>query len=191
MGPTAVPAAPAIPVIVVVAATMILAVTDLWKFRVYNAVTLPLMLSGLVFNAAAPQGAGLGTSLLGALFGFGVLLVLYIMGGMGAGDVKLMAGIGAWLGMPLTFYVFIASSLAAGLYSVILLTLGRNLSETWTNFQILWLRLGAIGRHLGAANRVEQELVRSDRRHRLIPFAAMIIVGLVVVLIIFREQAVP
>ena len=111
----------AVPIMIVLLAALITTVTDLWKFKIYNVLTVPLLISGLVYHCIVGGLPGLGASLLGAVFGFGMFLFFYVMGGMGAGDVKLMAAIGAWLGLPLTFHVFIASSLAAGLYSVILL----------------------------------------------------------------------
>ena len=91
----------------------------------------------------------------------------------------LLIAVGAWLGMPLTFLVFIASSLAAGLYAVILIGVSGRLSETWVNLRIIWHRIAAIGRHLGAEDSVEVEVQRDDRRSRLIPFAAMMAIGLI------------
>jgi prepilin peptidase CpaA len=172
----------AVPIVVVLVAALITTVTDLWKFKVYNVVTVPLLLSGIVYHSVMGGTAGLIGSLLGALFGFGMLLAFYVMGGMGAGDVKLMAAVGAWLGLPWTFQLFIASSLAAGVYSVILLVIGRGLGETWTNFQILWLRLVILGRHLGTGQRVEEAVTRSDRRLRVVPFAAMLMIGTMVLI---------
>src|SRR5262249_14558706 len=101
----AVPDVPLIPASIVLSASLVAAVMDLWKFKVYNALTVPLFLTGLAYHFAAGGVHGLLGSLSGALFGFAVLIVAYAMGGMGAGDVKLMAAIGAWLCMPLTFYV--------------------------------------------------------------------------------------
>ena len=49
-----------------------------------------LLITGLIYNVAANGLAGLQTSLLGALFGFGVLVFLYILGAMGAGDVTML-----------------------------------------------------------------------------------------------------
>lgn len=172
-----------IPVLTVMAAVLVAAVTDVWKFRVYNALTLPLLATGLIYHLATGGMAGLGGSLLGMLVGFGVLILFYVMGGVGAGDVKLMAGVGAWLGMPLIFYVFLASSLAAGVYAVGLLVLYRGLGETWINIQIILHRVLALGRYLGADDHLENELKRSDRRQRTIPFAAMMAVGFVVLLV--------
>ncbi len=170
----------AVPVIVVLVAALVAAATDIWKFKVYNVLTLPLLVSGLLYHAFRAE---LADSLLGVLFGFAALIVLYIIGGMGAGDVKLMAGVGAWLGMPLTFYVFIASSLAAGVYSIGLVVWTGQVGETAVNLQILWLRLASVGRYLGSDDKVESEVRRSDRRKRIIPFAAMVAIGLVATLI--------
>ena len=174
-----------VPFVVVLLASLITTVTDVWKFKIYNAQTVPLLLSGLAYHSAVGGMPGFRASLLGALFGFSVLLVFYVMGGMGAGDVKLMAAVGAWLGLPLTFYLFIASSLAAGAYSLVLLVLGHSLVETWNNFQILWLRIVVIGRHLGTGQRVEAEIHRSDRRLRVVPFAAMVMIGSVTLLVLY------
>ncbi len=174
----------AVPVIVVLVAALVAAATDIWKFKVYNVLTLPLLVSGLLYHAFRAE---LADSLLGVFFGFAALIVLYIIGGMGAGDVKLMAGVGAWLGMPLTFYVFIASSLAAGVYSIGLVVWTGQVGETAVNLQILWLRLASVGRYLGSDDKVESEVRRSDRRKRIIPFAAMVAIGLVATLIWIRN----
>jgi prepilin peptidase CpaA len=176
------------PIVVALTAALIAATTDLWKFKVYNALTLPLLLSGLVYHGLQ---ANLANSLVGILFGFAALFVLYVLGGMGAGDVKLMAAIGAWLGMPLTFCVFIASSLAAGVYAVLLMALSRGTGETLVNLRILWLRLSSIGRYLGADDSVEQKIIRSDRRGSLIPFAAMVAIGLITTLVWFGINPFP
>jgi len=168
-----------IPAAVVLVAVLIAAVTDVWKFKVYNALTVPLLLGGLIYHATTAGWAGLANSTLGLLFGFSILLIFYAMGGMGAGDVKLMAAIGAWLGMPLTFYVFIASGLAGGVYAIALLVLRNGLQDAAIHMHILWLRLTAFSRHLGSDARVESEVRRDDRRRRLIPFAAMVAVGVI------------
>jgi hypothetical protein len=80
-------------------------------------------------------------------------------------------------------YIFIASSLSAGIYAIIVVLLYGTLGETWLNLQIAWYRLAAVGKHLGADDRVEEEVKRSDRRGRVIPFAAMVAVGLILTLI--------
>jgi prepilin peptidase CpaA len=168
-----------IPAVVVLVAALIAAVTDVWKFKVYNALTLPLLASGLIYHAVVGGWYGLGNSAVGMVFGFAILLVFYTMGGMGAGDVKLMAAIGAWLGMPMTFYVFVASALAGGVYAIALLVMGGGVQESIIHMQILWCRMRAFSRHLGSDAKIEAEVKRDDRRKRLIPFAAMVALGVV------------
>lgn len=165
------------PLAVVLVAVFIAAVNDIRFFTVQNAVTLPLLLSGLIYNWFANGGAGFSGSIYGALFGFGALMVFYLFGGIGAGDVKLMAGIGAWLGMPQTMAVFVVAAVAGGIYGLVLIAISRRWRESWVNMQILWHRVVAVGRHLGAEDQVEREVQRDDRRRRLVPFAAMMMVG--------------
>jgi prepilin peptidase CpaA len=167
-----------LPICVVFAAVLVTAVTDVWKFKVHNVLTLPLLVSGLLYHAAVGGSLGFAGSVFGALFGFALLILLHLLGGMGAGDVKLMTGVGAWLGLPLTFYVFLASSLAAGAYALVIILAYRRTGEAWVNLQIAWHRLAAIGRYLGAEDRVETEVTRPDRRGRVIPFAAMMALGI-------------
>ena len=57
-----------------------------------------------------------------------------------------MTGVGAWLGMPLTFHVFLAASLAAGVYAVVLVVLHHGIAETVVYFQVSWLRLMSLRR---------------------------------------------
>jgi prepilin peptidase CpaA len=171
-----------LPLGVVVVAVLVTAATDVWKFKVLNILTLPLLASGLIYHAATGGTAGLTASLMGAVCGFGLLMPVYLRGGMGAGDIKLMAGIGAWLGLLLTFYVFLASSLAAGIYALIVIVLYGRTRETWIDLKIIWYRLAAFSRHLGAEDRIETEVARQDRRGRIIPFAAMIALGLFAVI---------
>ena len=119
---------------------------------------------------------------MGALLGFALLVVVYAMGGMGAGDVKLMAAVGAWLGMPLTLYVFIISALASGAFAMVLVLLSGSVRETWIDLQVVLCRVIAFGHYLGADGRLESEMKRTDRRHRLVPFGAMVALGLAAVL---------
>src|SRR5262245_3562129 len=118
-----------LPIAITFVAVCIGAVTDVWKFRVYNVLTIPLLFGGIAYHAFSPSGSGLWNSLLGAAFGLGVLLLPYILGLMGGGDVKLLAGVGAWLGLRLTVSVFVASALVAGCYAIILIVIRGKLAE--------------------------------------------------------------
>lgn len=169
------------PVAVILAASVALAFIDVCKYKIYNVSIYPLLLAGLIYHGIVGGTPSLVNSLLGALVGFGILFPFYALGGMGGGDVKLMAAVGAWLGLPLTFFVFLASSLLAGLYALILAVGYGRMREIWLNVQIGWLRVKALGRHLGYE--LEAEVKQPDRGRRVIPFAAMVALGIFVLLV--------
>jgi prepilin peptidase CpaA len=169
-----------LPLAVVLLAVVVAAINDVRSFTVRNIITLPLLAGGLYYHWIANGGAGFGSSLQGAAFGFGVMMAIYLMGGIGAGDVKLMAGIGSWLGMPQTLAIFTIAAIAGGVYGLVQIIACHRWRESWVNLQILWHRLVAVGRHLGADDQVEAAVRRDDRHRRLVPFAAMMMVGVVV-----------
>jgi prepilin peptidase CpaA len=180
-----------VPFAVVTVAALVSACTDLWKFKVYNLLTIPLLFSGFIYHGIVGGAPEFSMSLVGALFGFCILIAPYVMGGMGAGDVKLMSAIGAWLGLTMTYHVFIASSIAAGLYALVLIIMSSKLCDTWINLQIMWHRVTVFGRYLGADDRVEAHVVRDGRRKRIIPFAAMLAIGIIATLVWLRESQAP
>jgi prepilin peptidase CpaA len=171
-------------------AALVAAITDITRFKVYNLLTLPLLVAGLVYHGVTAGPAGLALSAAGMVLGASLLLLFYVMGGMGAGDVKLMAALGAWLGLPAVFYVFLASALAAGVYALVLMVACGSFRQVLVSLQIMWYRVCAVARHLGSEDKVEREVQRGDRRRRVIPFAAMIAVGVIALLVMswFKES---
>jgi prepilin peptidase CpaA len=167
-----------VPFLVVLLAVAITAVIDLWKFKIHNVVTFPVLISGVAYHGWIDGASGVGQSLLGVLFAIAILGAFYCMGGMGAGDVKLLAAIGAWLWLPGTFGVFVASALASGIYAVIVIITCGRFKETWLNLKIIYYRMVAVARHLGAEDHVEIAITKEDRRTRVIPYAAMVAIGL-------------
>ena len=87
------------------------AIIDGRSLRVPNWLTYNFLAGGLIFAFWKGGSALLLTSMAGAAVGLLTLLPLYSIGGMGAGDVKLMAGVGAWIGPWLTFWAFVSSAL--------------------------------------------------------------------------------
>lgn len=85
---------------------MYLAYIDLCTFQLPNAVTLPLILSGLLFNGLSGQGlAPFQDSAIGAFLGYTSIWLINSLyrllkkhDGIGMGDAKLLAALGAWLG---------------------------------------------------------------------------------------------
>jgi prepilin peptidase CpaA len=105
---------------VAVAGFMVIAVIwDLRSRRIPNWMTVPFFIAGLIFHTLTSGWAGFGFAAGGFATGFGILFVLWLIGGGGGGDVKLMGAVGAWLGAPMTLIVFIASSLLALLVAIV------------------------------------------------------------------------
>jgi len=104
---------------------IVAAVIDGWKLKVPNWLTFPLIIGGWVFSTVCYGWPGLGWSLVGTAVGLGLLLPAYAIGGMGAGDVKLLAGVGAWVWGTNTFYAFCASAVVGGVIALAMMALKR------------------------------------------------------------------
>lgn len=102
-----------IPLIAVMLFMLLALVTDLKDRRLPNWLTVSSAALGLVYHLATGGWDGLLFSLGGFATGFGLLLLLWLIGSGGGGDVKLMGAVGSWLGAFTTLIVFIGSALAA------------------------------------------------------------------------------
>lgn len=71
---------------------------DVTRHRIPNWLTLGIAFTGLIFHTWSAGGSGLGIGLLGLLVGLLCFLPFHIFGAMGAGDVKLLAGVGSFIG---------------------------------------------------------------------------------------------
>jgi prepilin peptidase CpaA len=104
---------------------IVAAVIDGRKLKVPNWITFPLIISGWLASGIIYGWAGVGASLWGTAIGLGLLLPAYAIGGMGAGDVKLLAGVGAWVGATQTFWAFIVSAILGAIIAVIMVVVSR------------------------------------------------------------------
>ncbi len=93
--------------------------TDTARSKIPNLLTLPLLLAGLGYHVSRAGSAGLLESALGFLAGLGLLLIPYALGGMGGGDVKALAALGAVLGPSTIFQVFLYTGLIGGLLALL------------------------------------------------------------------------
>ena len=98
---------------------IVAAVIDGAILKVPNWLTFPFIACGWIHWTMQDGLSGLGWSLLGTFVGMILLLVLRNVGGMGAGDVKLLAGVGAWLGAVVTLYAFAATAIVGGVMAVV------------------------------------------------------------------------
>ncbi len=106
------------------------AVTDVRKGLIYNWLTLPAIVVGLLLSIWQSGWAGLGMSFLGLLVGGGVLFIPFFFGVMGGGDVKLMAAIGALMGVEFVSETLLASILVGGLTGLGLMIVRGKLKPT-------------------------------------------------------------
>jgi prepilin peptidase CpaA len=122
------------PVWLVTAVLVVAAVIDGWKLKVPNWITFPMIIGGWIYSAAVLGWPGLLASLAGTLVGLGLLLPAYAIGGMGAGDVKLLAGVGAWVWASTTLYAFCCSALVGGLIALGMVVYRRAWQHHQTQF---------------------------------------------------------
>ena len=104
---------------------------DLKTRRIPNYLTLAIALGGLAFSFMGHGLQGLGDGFSGMALGFCLLILPYLWGGMGAGDVKALAALGAWLGFWGTLFLFCYMAIAGGILA---------LAALWWSGQ-LWTRL--------------------------------------------------
>lgn len=119
------------------ALTVVAALTDLKAHRIPNWLTVPAALAAVAFHGLSPWGWGFGAALSGFSVGFGLLLIPFLLGGGGMGDVKLLAALGAWLGAKLLLAAFVLSIVLAGAFAIAILmyqTANVGLSRTKKRF---------------------------------------------------------
>ncbi len=110
---------------------------DYSQRRVPNWLNLTLILAGFVVQCFYFGWAGLATGAGGLLVGFGLLIVPWLMHGMGAGDVKLLAAIGVWMGPLLTFYSFGLGAVIGGLVAVVMIVSTGRLTMACANLGVI------------------------------------------------------
>src|SRR5438093_9468321 len=112
------PAAPLAHWVVVIAACCVAAVIDVRCRRIPNKLTIPMWALGITWWTVTRGGEGLSEALCGMAIAGLPFIVLWMIGGGGAGDAKMMLAIGAWLGTENAFIAAIAVGLAGGVLSL-------------------------------------------------------------------------
>ncbi len=137
---------------------LIATVTDLWRQKIYNWLTLPAILLGLIVNTIQFGWWGLADSFLGLLLAFTIYLVLGLLGAMKGGDVKLAAAVGALLGWRLTVSALYYGMIMGGIFAVFWALAHGTLIKT---LQRVWRALYAA---ITPGMRPELELQESDTK---------------------------
>jgi len=150
---------------------VVASVTDLWSRRIPNWLVVPFLLSGLAVRTVTGGWSGAGRSISGV--GLAVLLfgLPCFLRAMGMGDLKLAAGVGAWIGPSQFFLAFVITGIVGGLlagsYALFHRSLGKCFDST-----------GEVLAHLAKFELRPHPEVRLDNRAALsIPYAPAIAIG--------------
>ncbi len=159
-------------------------VMDMRTRRIPNALVVSGMVIALAFHAVAPAGEGLFASpwgsigvvqsLLGLAAGLALFLPLYLFRALGAGDVKLLAMVGAWLGAPLLIGAAVLTLLAGGVMALLVMAFSRTSRQVLANVRFL-LTTALIGAQSGRLAGLDAPAAGSVR----LPYAVAILVGTV------------
>ena len=109
------------------------AVQDVRGGRIPNWLTYPAILAALAVRSILSGWPGLESGLVGWLVAGGIFYVLFLLGGMGGGDVKLMAAVGAWAGNSQVVAILIAAAIAGGALAVFYMVSRKQLWLTLLN----------------------------------------------------------
>jgi len=138
-------------------------IDDLRRRQISNWIPGAAFASGLVLQTVQHGWHGTGSALLGTLAGAGVFLIFYLLGGMGGGDVKLMAGFGALLGAKQLFEAALWTAGCGGVMALVVIA-GGALRDLWA-------------RRKSSASDVAAAVHPTGRRVDSIPYAPAIAAG--------------
>ena len=155
------------------------AVSDLRSRRIPNWMTLPVLLLGFAYQATFHGWPGILDGLQGVGVGAGPLLVMWLIGSGGGGDVKLMGALSAWLGLRLTVMVLIGT--------ILCVLIGSLLMWAWSVFRkpesLRKLVRPRASVKPGKRQHVSKMSVEERKQRRLMPFA--IPVGVATWMVVF------
>ena len=122
-------------------------ITDLRSRRIPNVLTFGAALAAVVFHGVTGGSGGVASAGTGWLVGVAVFFLPFTLGGLGAGDVKLLAALGAWCGPATTVWLAVYTGIAGGVLALgvalkrgYLLTALRNLWLLLTYWRVSGLR---------------------------------------------------
>jgi prepilin peptidase CpaA len=110
-------------------------VEDLARRQISNWIPCSAFAAGLLFQSWLHGWRGAGSALLGTLTGFSVFLIFYLLGGMGGGDVKLMAGFGALLGAHKVLEAALWTAGCGGLLAALVIA-ASTLRGMWKSYRL-------------------------------------------------------
>jgi prepilin peptidase CpaA len=156
------------------------AITDLRERRIPNWLTVLTVAGGLAQSVIWGVPVSPAQAFLGLLVGFGLMFIPFALGAMGGGDVKLLAGVGAWLGPLGALQVFALAALVAAAVALCQALAGGKLVKLMRNSMVLASSLAAYN-HVGRTDLESQgrSLTAIDKP---LPYAVPIGIGALIAL---------
>jgi prepilin peptidase CpaA len=149
------------------------AVYDIRYRRIPNWLVLAGIVAGFGWNAYSLSGSGLLRSAEGLGLGFALYFPFYLLRARGAGDVKLLAAVGAITGPGNCFWIFILTAILGGAIALVMVMLSGRVRHTF--FNVAWIIRDLV--RLRAPFRSSAELDVTTTKGMRLPHAAMIAVG--------------
>ena len=109
------------------------AASDVRNARIPNWLTYSSLVAALLARAILMGWSGLGLGLVGMGVAGGAFFVLFLLGGMGGGDVKLMAAVAAWAGSGEVMAILLSAAIAGGILAIAYMVFGHRIRQTLLN----------------------------------------------------------
>lgn len=152
---------------------LVAAIFDIRFRRIPNWLVLAGIVVGLAWNTSSLGMSGLGRSAAGLGLGFALYFPLYLLRARGAGDVKLLAAVGAITGPANCVWVFLLTAVLGGVIAVIYLLLRGRLRHTM--FNVSWIMRDLL--RLKAPYQSSEELDVTTTKGMRLPHGALMAVG--------------
>lgn len=154
--------------------------TDLTERKIYNSVILCGIVAAFVINVIQLNMIeGTLFTFTGLLIGILLLIIPFILGGIGAGDVKMLGMIGAFTGHGIVVHIMVASSVVGGIYALIVMLAGRNLMKRmWRIIQSFYLT-AATKKIIYCSN-----LQDPDAEKNAIPYGVALSAGVIIIYVL-------
>lgn len=140
-----------VPTTIVLLIAVSAAIMDVRTRHIPNLLTFGSATAALVFHLATHGVSGLETAAGGWAVGAAFFMLPYALGGLGAGDVKLVAALGAWIGPMEALWLCAYTAMAGGLISLLAALTHGYLRQALSNIWLLLMHWRVMGiRPLGS-----------------------------------------
>ncbi len=131
-------------IILLTSILIVAAIIDIQVQKIPNLLTFPTMVLGLIYCSITSGWNGLLFSIEGLALGIAIFIIPYLMGGMGAGDAKLMGAIGAIIGPKGVLVASLFTAIVGGIYALIILLVNHKYSKSFITRNVMTLKTLAL-----------------------------------------------